>query len=98
MSTHTRHVRFQYCISLIFFTWHRSTEIVVIPSGRSAFSAGFPYSIITFLLGWWAIPWGLLLTPRILFDNLRGGIPVPISRTHGAQSEDFAHSTEPSLE
>ena len=40
-------------------------------------------NLITLTLGWWGVPWGVLLTPLILWGNLRGGTEVfkKIART-----------------
>lgn len=76
MDSGLRAVRFEYCISLIAMTLRRESEIVILERGQSAFLAGLPYSLITILLGWWGIPWGIILTPRILWRNVRGGTPV----------------------
>jgi len=80
-----RRVRFEYCISCLVFTWHRTSEITEIPHGKSAFSASLPYSIITVCFGWWGIPWGIILTPRILVTNSCGGVPLPMPATYVAQ-------------
>jgi hypothetical protein len=69
-----RHVRFEYCISLLFLTWHRESEIISLMPGQRAWIASLPYCVISLFLGWWGIPWGLLLTPAILYRNLCGGL------------------------
>jgi hypothetical protein len=71
-----RQVRFEYCISLVFLTWRRESEPIELRPGQSAAVASFPYCLITLLLGWWGVPWGLLLTPLVLWNNLRGGREV----------------------
>jgi len=49
---------------------------MILKPGQSAAIASLPYCLITFLLGWWGIPWGFLLTPAIIWRNLGGGRPV----------------------
>jgi hypothetical protein len=49
---------------------------MAIQPGNSTFLASVPYSLITLLLGWWGIPWGLVLTPGILWRNTMGGTAV----------------------
>jgi hypothetical protein len=73
MSASTRRVRFEYCISLVFLTWRRESELVQVPAGWPAFLAGLPYCLITLVLGWWGVPWGIFLTPVVLWNNIRGG-------------------------
>ena len=36
----------------------------------------FPYSLLTLVLGWWGIPWGLIYTPLALMTNFSGGRDV----------------------
>jgi hypothetical protein len=71
-----RIIRFEYCISLIFLTLRRESEPIVLESDRGAGLAALPYCLITLLLGWWGVPWGLLLTPVIIWNNLAGGREV----------------------
>lgn len=71
-----RQVRFEYCISLVFLTWRRESEVVTLKAGQSAWVASLPYCLITFLLGWWGVPSGILLTPVVLWNNLNGGRAV----------------------
>jgi hypothetical protein len=73
MTAHGRHVRFEYCISLVVLTLRRESEVIVLEPGDSVFRASLPYCLITACLGWWGVPWGVLLTPYILWKNLCGG-------------------------
>ena len=72
----SKHVHFEYCISLLFLTLRRKSEPFTVAQGKSAARASLPYCLITLLLGWWGVPWGILLTPLILWRNLTGGYPV----------------------
>lgn len=69
-----RRIRFEYCISFFFCTIRRESEPIEIQPGQSTFWESLPYNLITLFLGWWGVPWGLMLTPVILFRNLTGGI------------------------
>ena len=59
---------------MLFFTLRRESEPATVTTRRSEVLASLPYCLISFLLGWWGIPWGLLLTPAIIWRNLSGGI------------------------
>jgi hypothetical protein len=71
-----RFVYFEYCISLVVVTWRRPTDIFLLPAGRRGLALGWPYLLVSLLLGWWGLPWGLFLTPRVLYTNLCGGTDV----------------------
>ena len=68
--------RFEYCISLIVLTLRRESDVIIIPAGQSPFIPALPYNLITLTLGWWGVPWGIILTPLILWRNLCGGRDV----------------------
>ena len=68
-----RLVRFEYCISMVAMTMHRESELIELSPGESCFLRSLPYNLITLTLGWWGVPWGLLLTPGVLWRNLQGG-------------------------
>ena len=89
-----RRVRFEYCISFLFFTVRHVSEEIELEAGRSVFLASLPYNLITFFLGWWGVPWGLMVTPVILFRNLSGGIAESSSSEQVASSAKPAASAE----
>ena len=69
-------VIYQYCISILILTFKRSSDIYFIKSGESALGRGLGFSLLTFLLGWWGIPWGPIYTIGALVTNFRGGKDV----------------------
>lgn len=69
-------VLFQYCISIGIMTFRRSSDVYFIRNGESAVQKGLKFSILSFLLGWWGIPWGFIYTPTALYNNLSGGKDV----------------------
>ncbi len=71
-----RFVFFEYCISLVFVTLRRPSSIVLLRRGERGLIRGLPYTVLSLLLGWWGLPWGLIYTPLALFTNLRGGRDV----------------------
>ncbi len=76
LATGGRFVVFEYCISLIFVTLRRPTDVVFLRHDQYAFPRALPATGVSFLLGWWGIPWGLVYTPLVLFTNLSGGRDV----------------------
>lgn len=66
-------VIYQYCISIVVMTFKRSSGIYFIKSDQSAFKSGAGWTLLTFLLGWWGIPWGPIYTIGSLITNFGGG-------------------------
>ena len=68
-----RFVFFEYCISFIFLTLRRPTGIYFLRAGERGLARGLPYTVLSLLLGWWGVPWGVIYTPLALLRNLAGG-------------------------
>jgi hypothetical protein len=89
-------VIFQYCISILIMTFRRPSDIYYVPAGEKAWTKGIGFSVLSFFLGWWGFPWGLIYTPATLFTNLMGGKDV----TNEVMSQivtgknDFSHISE----
>jgi len=77
-------VYYTYCISIIFMTFRRSSDIHFIRAGESALTPGLGWTALSLVMGWWGIPWGPIYTIGALFTNLGGGKDV--TREEGAVS------------
>jgi hypothetical protein len=71
-----RFVYYQYCISLLLVTFRQPSSIVFLRPGDRGILRGTPYSLLTLLLGWWGLPWGVFYTMAAVFSNLGGGHDV----------------------
>lgn len=71
-----RLVIYLYCVSILVMTFKRPTEIHFIRAGQSPVARGLPYTLVTFLFGWWGFPWGPIYSLESLFKNFRGGVDV----------------------
>ncbi|HEY0264634.1 MAG TPA: hypothetical protein VGC07_08925 [Granulicella sp.] len=71
-----RLVVFQYCVSILVMSFRRNSSVQLIKAGESATSRHLPYSLLSFFLGWWGIPWGFIYTPQVLYRNFNGGVDV----------------------
>ena len=71
-----RFVYFPYVFSLLIMSFRRASDIYYVPSGQSAALKGLPFALISLLLGWWGLPWGLIWTPGALITTLSGGKDV----------------------
>ena len=69
-------VVYQYCISILVMTFKRSSGIYFIKSEENAVIKGLGFTLLTFLLGWWGIPWGPIYTIQSIIVNFQGGKDV----------------------
>jgi len=69
-------VFYQYCISIIIMTFKRPSDIYFIRAGEGRIGKGLSFSIMTFFLGWWGIPWGPIYTMESFITNFGGGKDV----------------------
>jgi hypothetical protein len=69
-------VVYQYVMSALVITLRRNSKIYYLRPGESLVAKGLPYIIITALIGWWGVPFGLLYTPVAVYRNLRGGTDI----------------------
>jgi hypothetical protein len=71
-----RFVIYQFTISIIVMTFRRSSDVYFIRASENGLTKGLPYTLLSFFLGWWGIPWGPIYTIGSLYHNLRGGKDV----------------------
>lgn len=87
-----RFVIYSYCISLLVVTFKRGTNVHFIRAGEGSVGKGMPYTLLSFFLGWWGIPFGFIYTPMCIIQNLSGGRDVtaeisPMFRLPGASGQ-----------
>jgi hypothetical protein len=68
-----RFVFFEYCISFLIFTLRHSSPIFFVRAGQWAWVRGLPFSLVSVVLGWWGVPWGVVYTPLTIVANSLGG-------------------------
>jgi hypothetical protein len=69
-------VIFQYCISVLVMTFKRNSDIYFIRAGESTVKHSIGYTLLTFVMGWWGIPWGPIYSIGSLATNMGGGKDV----------------------
>ena len=69
-------VVYRYTISLVLITFRRGSDIYFIRPGQSAVSKGLGFSALTFVAGWWGIPFGPIFSIGSLWTNFSGGKDV----------------------
>ena len=72
-----RFVTYQYCISLFFaVTLRRFSPAILMTIDKPELKYKRKYNLISYLLGWWGIPWGPVRTIQSIKINGKGGIDV----------------------
>jgi hypothetical protein len=71
-----RFVFYEYCISFVVLSLRCPTRIRFLRAGEYGVLPGLPYVLVSLLLGWWGLPWGIIYTPLTIFTNLCGGHDV----------------------
>jgi hypothetical protein len=71
-----RFVIYQYCISIVFMSFKRPSEIYFVRAGEGAGGKGLKFTLLSCLCGWWGIPWGPIWTVQSIWLNSRGGRDV----------------------
>ncbi len=71
-----RFVVYQYAISMILFTIKNSSHIQFIHCNDSVIKKGLKYSLLSFLFGWWGVPFGPIYTLSTIIHNFFGGTDV----------------------
>ena len=66
-------VIYQFTISIIIMTFRRSSDVYFLRASENGLIKGLPFTLLTFVLGWWGIPWGPIYSVGSLYHNLRGG-------------------------
>ncbi|MBP2112457.1 hypothetical protein [Paenibacillus silagei] len=69
-------VIYTYCFSVVLMTFRRSSGIYFIKAGEGSVKKGLKYTLLTFLVGWWGIPWGPIYSIGAFVTNFKGGKDV----------------------
>lgn len=71
-----RFVFFEGCISLGIASRRFASDIYFLPARSWGLGPTAYYCLLSFLFGWWCLPWGFIYTPLVLWTNLNGGCDV----------------------
>lgn len=71
-------VIYLWVVSIVIYTWKRPSAIYYIPPGGDRITPGLLFSAVSFLLGWWGIPWGIFYTAESIYTNFTGGKDVTL--------------------
>lgn len=81
-------VVFRYCFSILILTFRHNSGIYFIKSGESTIKYSIGFTLITFLFGWWGIPWGPIYSIGALYTNLTGGKDVTMELLNAMNSKN----------
>ncbi len=71
--------RYELCYSIILFTSKKSSGFLLMGTPEQKRTL-ITYTLLTFLFGWWGIPWGFIWPPAIIANNLFGGVKVTVGQ------------------
>ncbi len=71
-----RFVYFAYTVSLVIVTFRDTSGVYLIRSGENTAAKSFLFTIVSFLIGWWGVPWGPKYTMQAIRTNMKGGKDV----------------------
>ena len=76
-------------------TFRRPSDIYFIRSNENALTKGLPFSILSFVFGWWGISWGPIYAIGSLINNFKGGKDI----TDSVFAEIVSHQpiTQPAI-
>lgn len=66
-------VYFTWSISILILSFKEPTEdCYFVKHNESAIKYGWPYFLLSFVLGWWGIPWGPIYTVQSIINAFKG--------------------------
>jgi hypothetical protein len=71
-----RFVYYLYTMSLIVVTFKPTSGVYLVKGNESRVKKGWPFTLLSFFLGWWGIPYGPKYTIAAIRTNLKGGKDV----------------------
>jgi hypothetical protein len=72
----SRFIYFAYTLSFAVVTFKRTSDVYMIRKGESRGYRSWPFTLISFLFGWWGLPFGPKYTIEAIRTNLKGGKDV----------------------
>ena len=71
-----RFVYFPFTLSFLVITLKRTSNVYMIRAGEKASAKAAPFTLLSFLFGWWGIPFGPKYTLQSIRTNVKGGKDV----------------------
>ncbi|WP_395742417.1 hypothetical protein [Prosthecobacter sp.] len=67
---------FRWNFSLVVMSFQRSSGIHYIRAGHGPGAHALPWTLLSMMVGWWGIPWGIVFTIQTIYTNCMGGKDV----------------------
>lgn len=67
-----RIVVFPYVVSFVLITWTGVSKFYIVDPSYNTLKIGWKYCLLTFILGWWGWPHGLISTAAVLNETWCG--------------------------
>lgn len=67
---------FRYNFSIVVMSFQRGSDIQYIRAGHGSGAHAWPWTLLSMMVGWWGIPWGIFFTVQTLWTNCMGGLDV----------------------
>jgi hypothetical protein len=71
-----RFIYFAYTLSFAVVTFKRTSDVYMIRKGERRGYRSWPFTLVSFLFGWWGLPFGPKYTIEAIRNNLKGGKDV----------------------
>jgi hypothetical protein len=87
-------VVYYYAISIVFMTFRRGSDIFFIRSNESPIKHGWPYLLLSMVLGWWGFPWGPIYTIQSIYIAFAGKdvtAEIAAQLGHGQQASNVSY-------
>lgn len=69
-------VIYSYNFSLVVVSFKRSSPIYFLRPTDNRIVKGLPFTLLSLVVGWWGLPWGIIFTIQTLITNFGGGKDV----------------------
>jgi len=66
-------VRYPYVISAVVASFSMESRAMLIEQPNERYTKAIPYLLVTFVFGWWGVPWGPIFTGKALWSLFQGG-------------------------
>ncbi|MBL9133895.1 MAG: hypothetical protein JNG86_21970 [Verrucomicrobiaceae bacterium] len=67
---------FLWTFSIVIMSFQRSSGLRYYRSGQGCGGAAWGYTLLSSVVGWWGIPWGIFFTIHAIYRNCLGGKDV----------------------